>query len=291
MRVVLLSITTTFALALSALAQNAASEKVKPAREADSYLKILADHRAAIQRFRQAYQAAKTAEAKQKVAENPLKADAFAKRMLDFAVKSPGDNFAIDALSWVVMQQGGAQLRAIQTKAVEILIKDHIDDPKLGDTCSRLVYNTTDAAQQLMRSVFEKSPQRDTRGKACFGLAQLLKNTVDAISQFQVIDEKTRAMVERVYGPDYFAGLIAKDPKPLLAESEKLFEKVIAEYGDLKHYRGTYADAAKATLYEIRNLAIGKVAPEIEGEDVDGVKFKLSDYRGKVVVLDFWGNW
>ncbi len=36
---------------------------------------------------------------------------------------------------------------------------------------------------------------------------------------------------------------------------------------------------------------MGKVAPEIEGEDLDGKPFKLSDYRGKVVVLDFWGNW
>ena len=38
-------------------------------------------------------------------------------------------------------------------------------------------------------------------------------------------------------------------------------------------------------------LAAGKEAPEIEGEDVDGEKFKLSDYRGKVVLLDFWGHW
>jgi cytochrome oxidase Cu insertion factor (SCO1/SenC/PrrC family) len=37
--------------------------------------------------------------------------------------------------------------------------------------------------------------------------------------------------------------------------------------------------------------AVGKRAPEITGEDIDGKKFKLSDYRGKVVLLDFWGNW
>jgi hypothetical protein len=37
--------------------------------------------------------------------------------------------------------------------------------------------------------------------------------------------------------------------------------------------------------------AVGMKAPEIEGEDIDGKKFKLSDYRGKVVLLDFWGNW
>jgi peroxiredoxin len=33
------------------------------------------------------------------------------------------------------------------------------------------------------------------------------------------------------------------------------------------------------------------VAPDIAGADLQGVDFKLADYRGKVVVLDFWGNW
>jgi cytochrome oxidase Cu insertion factor (SCO1/SenC/PrrC family) len=37
--------------------------------------------------------------------------------------------------------------------------------------------------------------------------------------------------------------------------------------------------------------SVGSVAPTIEGEDVDGARFQLSDYRGKVVVLDFWGDW
>lgn len=36
--------------------------------------------------------------------------------------------------------------------------------------------------------------------------------------------------------------------------------------------------------------AIGTLAPEIEGVDLDGQAFKLSDYRGKVVLLDFWGQ-
>ncbi len=35
----------------------------------------------------------------------------------------------------------------------------------------------------------------------------------------------------------------------------------------------------------------GNVAPDIEGEDLDGVAFKLSDYKGKVIFLDFWGDW
>ncbi len=39
------------------------------------------------------------------------------------------------------------------------------------------------------------------------------------------------------------------------------------------------------------SLVIGGTAPDIVGEDLDGVEFKLSDYRGKVVLLDFWGDW
>jgi hypothetical protein len=40
-----------------------------------------------------------------------------------------------------------------------------------------------------------------------------------------------------------------------------------------------------------RGFDVGQVAPEIVGTDIDGAKFQLSDYRGKVVVLDFWGHW
>ena len=36
---------------------------------------------------------------------------------------------------------------------------------------------------------------------------------------------------------------------------------------------------------------VGSFAPEIEGDDFDGVRFRLSDYRGKVVVLSFWTSW
>jgi cytochrome oxidase Cu insertion factor (SCO1/SenC/PrrC family) len=48
---------------------------------------------------------------------------------------------------------------------------------------------------------------------------------------------------------------------------------------------------AQAKKHAPADLAVGKLAPEISGVDVDGRKFKLSDYRGKVVVLDFWGDW
>ena len=48
--------------------------------------------------------------------------------------------------------------------------------------------------------------------------------------------------------------------------------------------RGSY----KSELYELRHLSKGKLAPEIRGQDQDGRPFRLSDYRGKVVLLYFW---
>jgi thiol-disulfide isomerase/thioredoxin len=36
---------------------------------------------------------------------------------------------------------------------------------------------------------------------------------------------------------------------------------------------------------------VNQLAMPLEGEDVDGRQIKLSDHQGKVVVLDFWGDW
>ncbi len=47
---------------------------------------------------------------------------------------------------------------------------------------------------------------------------------------------------------------------------------------------------ARASQAE-RGFSIGTMAPEIEGHAIDGEPLKLSDYRGQVVVLDFWGDW
>jgi peroxiredoxin len=38
-------------------------------------------------------------------------------------------------------------------------------------------------------------------------------------------------------------------------------------------------------------IKVGTVAPDFTTFDVDGRPVKLSDYRGKVVVLDFWATW
>jgi peroxiredoxin len=41
----------------------------------------------------------------------------------------------------------------------------------------------------------------------------------------------------------------------------------------------------------VSTLMVGKVAPDISGQDLDGSPMRLSDYRGKVVMLAFSGEW
>ena len=55
--------------------------------------------------------------------------------------------------------------------------------------------------------------------------------------------------------------------------------------------RITLGKLAGRKLFEMRYLQPGKVAPDIVGEDIDGKPMKLSDFRGKVILLDFWGFW
>jgi hypothetical protein len=38
-------------------------------------------------------------------------------------------------------------------------------------------------------------------------------------------------------------------------------------------------------------LFVGHRAPDFEAVDVQDKRFKLSDYHGKIVALDFWGFW
>jgi hypothetical protein len=77
-----------------------------------------------------------------------------------------------------------------------------------------------------------------------------------------------------------------------VAEGRSMLEKLQRDYAGVKTERGQeYAKVAEGQLFEMDHLQIGKAPPDFEVTDENGVKFKLSDYRGKVVVIDFWGEW
>ncbi|HEY3246593.1 MAG TPA: redoxin domain-containing protein, partial [Phycisphaerae bacterium] len=48
---------------------------------------------------------------------------------------------------------------------------------------------------------------------------------------------------------------------------------------------------AENLLYDLEHLQVGMKAPEVTGTDPNGKTIKLSQLRGKVVVLYFWGFW
>jgi thiol-disulfide isomerase/thioredoxin len=131
-------------------------------------------------------------------------------------------------------------------------------------------------AVDLLRSVKDKNTDRTARGQAALGLAWLAKR------EFVMAEFKGEPETER-----------------LASEAEKAFESVVREFGDCGNLRtlgarpatATLREEAEAELFEIRRLRIGKVAPDIEGEDLNGTRFKLSDYRGKVILLVFWASW
>ena len=252
--------------------------KEEPSTPAERYQAVLQEYQKARQDFDAAYGAAETDEQRQKLYEqrypNP---QPYAHRFLKIAEESPKDPAAVDALVWICTNTIGGPAH---DKALGILLRDHVEDKKVGQICPRLVHSQSPAAEPFLRAVLAKNPDRATQGQACLTLAQRLKPRPEAGS------------------PGGIAGVLARLLKPRedtasrSQEAEALFERVVKEYGDVQAFRGTLGDAAKGELNEIRSLlGIGKPAPEIRGEDIDGQPFQLSDYKGKVVVLDFWGDW
>ncbi len=140
---------------------------------------------------------------------------------------------------------------------------------QLATLCQNLGRSGGASGETLLRSLLEKDKRPEVQGVACLALGQSLKTRADNMADSQ-----------------------AKEAEKLLAESEKLLERAEKEYANVKGPFGkTIGEQAKPLLFELQHLSIGKVAPDIEGEDADSKKFKLSEYRGKVVLLDFWGNW
>ena len=160
-------------------------------------------------------------------------------------------------------------------------------DPKSATAAEALVwavrrsYYDQSVGPQAIALLKENHLESEKLGEACQMLAY--NNSKENRDFLNAVIEKNPH--DNVKGAASLAlGQMLAGDSP--AEAEKHFNAVIEKYGSKSQ-----KESAKGQLFEMHNLAIGKVAPDIEGEDVDGKKFKLSDYRGKVVVIDFWGDW
>lgn len=72
-----------------------------------------------------------------------------------------------------------------------------------------------------------------------------------------------------------------------MEEAEYFFNRVDEEYAGLTYYRNIAARIRGA-----KAAAVGQPAPIINtSRTYDGKPFSLAEYRGKYVLIDFWGTW
>jgi hypothetical protein len=137
-------------------------------------------------------------------------------------------------------------------EVLDLILTHYNESAVLGSLASN--YSRMRGVEEL-RLMVEKAGNEKVRQGATYYLASLLLK-----------NEATKAE-----GITSMKGLQATDG---LAESNPKLHKQI-----------------KSELFIAENLSIGSKAPDIVGKDHEDKEFKLSDYKGQVVLLDFWGIW
>lgn len=191
--------------------------------------------------------------------------------------QNPATPEAFEGAEWIVTNRriGVRTLMPYAVEMLQLLGKYHAKNPKLGRVCSQLGKKwrwDDQLAREFLQAVIDNNPDPRTRGQAALALARFAK----AKAEEGDVDSREAAS----------------------SEAQRLYEAVMRDYGEYvyadprpsdKTYR--LSELAERELFELVSLAVGRQAPEIDGEDLDGQKFKLSDYRSKVVVLSFWATW
>jgi hypothetical protein len=216
-------------------------------------------------------------------------------KALELAEKHPNDPVALDALTLAVWQVnttpwpvGMVGEDAARARAFEILQRDHVRSDKLGPLCQRISYGYCSEYERFLRAVLAANPHESVRATACLSLGAFLNNRAQRVDLCRERPDLDTEFAD-LYGKEYLGALLRQDRGKVTGEVEDLFRQAAGQYGRVELPGGkTVAERADAELYALRHLSVGQQAPDIEGEDQDGRRFKLSDYRGKVVLLDFW---
>lgn len=142
-------------------------------------------------------------------------------------------------------------------QSVARLRREHLKDKGLLYAIPPLSEQDHDDVRGFLRAALEQSPHRDVQGVACLYLA---------------------------------SALLSKE-KSEEAEVLRLLKRCTGEFGTIKIGENVVAEYARPMMRGVEHLRVGKPALDIMGTDVDGKSIKLSDYRGKVVIVDFFADW
>ena len=176
--------------------------------------------------------------------------------------KDPKADVALEAYD--VMSATGGLLGVAGTKISSEIAANHYANPKIAKYLPTLGRGATGEA--FLEKVLAENKDKACKAQACFMIA-----------------DAANALVDREKD--------AKKADALAEKALKYFERAKAEFGDVAYRGETMAVAADGAMFSLKFLRPGKPAPEIVGPDMDEKTFKLSDYKGKVVLIDFWGHW
>lgn len=254
MRQMCLALLATLPLGPCLVAQEAAVTAQDPKTEFDALSAEVDEAMAAFnKRLRAAYEkGGRKALRKMQQSGSPL-AD-FVPRFSDAANKYTPTPEALPFLDWLIVRSGDA---TAGQAALFTLVTEYANNADIEPTVASLL-----------------------RAHRVIGEPEVL----DALAELR--DASTQASVQ---GATYYVDAMIRingDDKSALQGAVADLRKAIELAPN-----ASFAAAADGFLFERDNLQVGQAAPDIVASDLDGVEFKLSDYKGKAVLLDFWGHW
>jgi len=182
--------------------------------------------------------------------------------LLEAVAKRAEKDDSEDLLAWVATS---GIFSPTGEKAAVRLAEKYPDHPAVNQVVLMLGRGGQPGAVETLKQIIEKTTKPRVKADAGFAVGQALAARADELGDKPAEAEK------------------------VAAEAEKYLTAAVDQFG--KEDLTDKKEAAERELKAFRTLRVGKEAPEISGKDLDGKEFKLSDYRGKVVLLDFWGNW
>jgi thiol-disulfide isomerase/thioredoxin len=196
----------------------------------------------------------------------------FAPRFLEFAEKNPMDSSAFDALVLALRISGPDDKEGVWAKAMEAVRANYATKPEVKRLVRLLAGVNDEASEKLIREVMAKHPDKKTQAVACKSLAAGKAQAAEFAEKIKG-DDALKSRAEEKLGKERVEKMLAGAEKAK-KESEELKQTLKDKYGDV-----------------FPDLSIGKKVPEVVSQDADGKEVKLSEFKGKVTVVDIWATW
>ena len=252
---------------------------------------LLAECKKASRAFQEEYKTARTDEERNKIKrEKAWQPRPYLARFLAIAESAPNDPAAVDSLLWVVQfgSNGPEFARAIdQLGRITPTGAKSVSQPPVWSTrCHQRWKNSS------VRSSRRARTSRSRRWHPSRWAGSSSSSPCGSAVSANLPNRRSagRPCFSKKCQQGELRSIHRRDPDSLLKEAESVFERTIKEFAGSSRRGDSISADARAELFEIRELCAGKRAPEIQGQDFAGKPLKLSDFKGKGVVIDFWST-